>query len=179
MKYTLEFKLECINKFKNGIYVDKPLNCKGSNRNFMSIVREWTKIYDLHGADGLTHTYFNHQWTKDERFNLVAQVLAGKPICQVAFENNINKGQLYHWVRRYREKGVDGLELYIGRKPKAPTMPKKKTKLTKSEKEELKLLRERNEYLEAENAYLKKLDALVTQREAAHPKAKKQKLLKK
>ena len=30
------------------------------------------------------------------------------------------------------------------------------TKLTLSEKEELKLLRQRNEYLEAENAYLKK-----------------------
>ena len=54
-------------------------------------------------------------------------------------------------------------------------MPKKKAKLTPSEREELEILRARNEYLEAENLYLKKLDALVTKREAAHPKAKRQK----
>ena len=46
---------------------------------------------------------------------------------------------------------------------------------TLEHEEELELLRARNEYLEAENAYLKKLDALVSKREAAHPKAKKQK----
>ena len=51
----------------------------------------------------------------------------------------------------------------------------KKTKLSVSEKEELKLLRERNEYLEMENEYLKKLDALVSKREAAEARAKKQK----
>ena len=43
-------------------------------------------------------------------------------------------------------------------------MPKKKVKLTSSEQEELKLLRERNTYLEAENIYLKKLRALVQER---------------
>ena len=52
---------------------------------------------------------------------------------------------------------------------------KDSTKLTKSEKEELILLREKAKYLEMENEYLKKLDALVTKREAAEAKAKKQK----
>ena len=51
----------------------------------------------------------------------------------------------------------------------------KKPKLSISEQEELKLLRERNEYLEMENEYLKKLDALVSKREAAEAKVKKQK----
>ena len=56
---------------------------------------------------------------------------------------------------------------------------KTNTKLTKSEKEELILLREKNKYLEMENEYLKKLDALVTKREAEETKAKKQKSSKK
>ena len=180
MKFTLEFKLECIDKYKKEIHIDVPSNCKSSHHDFMHSVRNWNKIYDKFGVDGLKHNNFNHYWTSEERFKLVAEVLAGKTISQVAIENAINGGQLYQWVRKYRETGIDGLECHKGRKPKVPNMPKKKkVKLAPSEKEELELLRARNEYLEAENIYLKKLDALVTKREAAHPKAKKQKSSKK
>ena len=52
---------------------------------------------------------------------------------------------------------------------------KKRSKLSISEQEELKLLRERNEYLEMEKEYLKKLDALVSKREAAEAKGKNKK----
>lgn len=72
---------------------------------------------------------------------------------------------------------MDGLQCKKGRSTKQLVMKKnnKKTKLSISEQEELKLLRERNEYLEMENEYLKKLDALVSKREAAEAKVKKQK----
>ena len=51
--------------------------------------------------------------------------------------------------------------------------------LTKSEKEELILLRKQNEYLKAENAYLKKLRALIVQKKAGSSvKAKRQSLSK-
>ena len=181
MKYTLEFKLECIDKYKKGIHIDLPPNARCRERDcFMHKVRDWNRLYDLHGIDGLKHNQFNHAWTKEERFKLVAQVLAGKTISQVSFENKVKDSILSSWVRRYREKGINGLELLKGRKPKMPNMPKKrKVKLAPLEKEELELLRARNEYLEAENIYLKKLDALVSKREAAHPKAKKQKSSKK
>ena len=43
---------------------------------------------------------------------------------------------------------------------------KKKRQLTESELDELEMLRKRNEYLEAENALLKKVKALVEEREA-------------
>ena len=105
----------------------------------------------------------------------MARVLAGRSIADVAREAHISSGQLCQWMRRYREKGVDGLECRRGKPPKVPIMPKKKTELTPSEREELEILRARNEYLEAENEYLKKLDALVTEREAARPKARKRK----
>ena len=72
---------------------------------------------------------------------------------------------------------MGGLHCKKGRSTKQLVMKKKtkKTKLSISEQEELKLLRERNEYLEMENEFLKKLDALVSKREAAKAKAKKQK----
>lgn len=179
MKYTLEFKLECIDKYKKGIKIDIPKDIK-HERTFMGYVAHWTKLYDDLGIDGLKHNNFNKEWSVEDRLKLVMKVIAGDSIRGVASKNHINPGQLYQWVRLYREKGIEGLELRKGRKPKVPDMPKKKkVKLAPSEKEELELLRARNEYLEAENAYLKKLDALVSKREAAHPKAKKQKSSKK
>lgn len=61
------------------------------------------------------------------------------------------------WLRKFRHGGYEEL---LATKPKGrpPKMPKKK----KSAKgmTELERLRERVEYLEAENAYLKKLKAL-------------------
>jgi len=175
MKYTLEFKLECIEKHKNGIRIDLPKGLR-SRKSFMCHVRAWTKAYEDLGIEGLMRRNGNRDWTADERLALVAKVLAGRSISDVANEAHINSGQLYQWLRRYREGGMEGLELRRGKPPKVPIMPKrKKNKLAPTEKEELELLRARNEYLEAENLYLKKLDALVTKREAARPKAKKRK----
>lgn len=108
---------------------------------------------------------------------MVAKVLSGDSISSVARNAHINSGQLHRWVRRYCEKGMDGLRCKRGRPSKRIAMKRKdgKPRLSVSEKEELKLLRERNEYLEMENEYLKKLDALVSGREAAEAKARRRK----
>lgn len=175
MKYTLEFKLECVNKYKNGECIPTSDKSKNQRDAFMRQVRDWARLYDDLGIDGLRHSGTNREWAAQDRFGLVAKVLAGRSVSAVAREAHINIGQLFRWVKRYREKGMDGLECRHGRPPKEPIMPKKKAKLNPSEREELEILRARNEYLEAENAYLKKLDALVTEREAARPKARKRK----
>ena len=176
MKYSWEFKLECVNKYKNGEHIST-IGTRRQHNNFMKLVHGWEKIYDDLGIDGLKHPSTNKEWTPEERFELVAKVLAGNSIKSVAKNSYINPGQLYQWIRRYNEKGMDGLQCKQGR-PSGQFVMKKKTKKSKlsvSEKEELKLLRERNEYLEMENEYLKKLDALVSKREAAEAKVKKQK----
>ena len=176
MKYSWEFKLECVNKYKNCEYITHPGTPK-QREGFMNHVREWVKNYDDSGIDGLKHSSKNKDWTPEQRFELVAKVLAGNSIGFVARNAHINSGQLIQWVRRYNEKGMDGLQCKKGRPTKQIVMKKKtkKSKLSVSEQEELKLLRERNEYLEMENEYLKKLDALVSKREAAEARAKKQK----
>ena len=176
MKYSWEFKLECVNKYKNGEYINIS-GSPGFQHNFMNHVRNWVATYDDLGIDGLKHSPTNKNWTPEKRFELVAKVLAGHSIRSVAKNAHIDSGQLIQWVRRYNEKGMDGLQCKKGRPTKQLVMKKKtkKTKLSISEQEELKLLRERNEYLEMENEYLKKLDALVSKREAAETKAKKQK----
>ena len=177
MKYSWEFKLECVDKYKNGEYIATPGKTRNQRKTFLNQVNKWAKNYDDLGINGLKHSSTNKIWTPEKRFELVAKVLAGNSITSVAKNAHINNGQLSQWVRKYNEKGMDGLQCKKGRPTKQLVMKKKnkKTKLSISEQEELKLLRERNEYLEMENEYLKKLDALVSKREAAEAKAKNQK----
>ena len=173
MKYSWEYKLECVNKYKNGRHIEHPI---GKSRNsFMTHVRDWVKSYDDLGIDDLKHSSTNKIWTPEKRFKLVAKVLAGNSITSVAKLSHINPGQLYQLVRKYNESGMNGLQCKKGRPTMKKNNKKKRSKLSISEQEELKLLRERNEYLEMENEYLKKLDALVSKREAAEAKGKNQK----
>ena len=174
MKYTWEFKLECVCKYKNGEYIPTPGKTKYQRDTFMNQVKAWAKAYEDLGVDGLRHSPGNKGWTAEERFELVAKVLAGNSIKSVAKNAHLNSGQLYMWVRRYDERGMEGLQCRKGR-PSMKEKKAKKARLSASEREELKLLRERNEYLEMENEYLKKLDALVSKREAAEAKAKRRK----
>ena len=57
--------------------------------------------------------------------------------------------------------------------PKNTDKSNKIKKLNKSEREELIELRQRNEYLEAELLYLKKLDALIQQKKSQTKKRQK------
>ena len=45
------------------------------------------------------------------RFDLVAKVLSGGSITNVSKNAHIDSGQLYQWVKKYREKGIDGLNV--------------------------------------------------------------------
>ena len=181
MRYSYEFKLECVKNYKEGKPNIKPVWCKLNNHNFITAIETWVRLFDRYGPDGLKHKQFNKVWTSEGRYELVAKVLAGQTITSVAIEEGINSGQLYQWVQKYKQYGYDGLELkHKGRPPKGgyimtKSKKDKPTKLTQSEKEELILLREKERYLEAENAYLKKLAALTVKKKAeSSAKAKKQ-----
>lgn len=156
--------------------ISVPQFSQASRRAFMMHVRLWVKLYDDLGIKGLKHSPNCKDWTPEKRFDLVSKVLAGNSITSTSKEAHIDSGQLYQWVRRYNERGMDGLQCKKGRPSKGFVMKKraKKPKSSVSEQEEIKLLSERNKYLEMENEYLKKLDALVSKREAAEAKVKKQ-----
>ena len=82
-------------------------------------------------------------------------------LLEVALKHLIPPHSLQRWVKAYRLFGEAGL----ARKGTSNGM-KKKRQLTEAELDELEMLRKRNEYLEAENALLKKVRALVEEREA-------------
>ena len=80
---------------------------------------------------------------------------------------NLFKMSVKRWERIYLEEGAAGL--MAERRGRNSTGRPRKKPLGKSVEEDLiaenQRLRERNEYLEAELEYLKKLDALVRERE--------------
>ena len=176
MRYSYEFKRKCVELYYRGEYPDTPDGI--GSRRFHQLVREWVRIEESCGSDALRHNGQTKEWTPEERYALVAQVLAGESVSSVAISAGINAGQLYQWVRKYKIYGYNGLILKKGRKPKDPDMKKvgtrKPPKPNESEYEELIRLRAENEYMKAEIEVIKKEIALREEKEAARLKAKKQ-----
>ena len=175
MRYSYEFKRKCVELYRNGQWPDTPEGIKESN--FKLKVRRWVRIEDECGPEALRHKSQNKEWTAEERYALVAQVLAGKSCLSVAVSAGISNGLLYQWVRKYKELGYNGLvNMKKGRPNKEPQMKKKvnPTPLTESEREELIRLRAEIEYIKAENEVIKKEIALRHEKWAAELKAKKQ-----
>ena len=175
MKYSKEYKLECVEMYREGRYPETPNGL--SKKQFHKTIREWYRIEETAGVEALEHKKQNKLWTAEERYELVAKVLAGQPNKSAAIEAGISTGLLYQWVKRYRIKGYDGLSaMKKGRPPKEAPMKKKElpAELTPSEREETIRLRAENEYLRAENAVIKKEIALREERWAAQLKARKQ-----
>mgnify|MGYP003451835254 FL=1 len=179
MRYSYEFKRQCVELYRQGRWPETP---EGINqRGFRNKVLEWSRIEDSCGPEALRHKNRNKAWTAEERYELVAQVIAGKSNKEVALANGISDGMLYQWVRKYKALGYNGLiNMKKGRPSKEPKMRKNDVpaKLTESEREELIRLRVENEYIKAENEVIKKEIALREEKEAARLKAKKQRLSK-
>ena len=164
MKYTKEFKLDCIRKYKNREHIGDPPGVKP--KSFHDMVVRWVCIYDNLGEDGLDHN--KSKLSVQTIFELIERVESGESYSQVAFSVGRMPDLIIKWHKIYLQDGIDGLKsLKRGRKPM--TVKKPKNDETKSELEKLK---EENEYLRAENEYLKKLNALVQKRKAQEPKKK-------
>lgn len=160
-KYSLQTKLAVVNHYlagKDG--TQRTAERFGVER---TSVRRWVRLWQLHGMEGLS----GKKHTLSPEFKLV---VARAVICdhltarEAAARFNISAERLVHqWVTVYKETGPEGLlNMQRGRhrtmtKPKN-TLPLPDEELDKLSPEEL---RAELRYLRAENAYLKKLKALV------------------
>lgn len=177
MRYSQEYKMNCIELYRNGEWPETPDGIMESN--FRCMVRRWVRMEEANDSDVLKHKNCYKHWTPEEKLELVSQVLAGKANQAVAIEAGISDGMLYQWVRKYKIYGYNGLvDKKKGRKSKNPDMKKRNIhnprKLEESEYEELIRLRAENEYIKAENEVIKKQIALRHEKWAAQLKAKKQ-----
>ncbi len=177
MRYSYEFKRNCVEMYRKGILPEIPDGI--SKDEFRHQVRKWMRMEDAQGPDALRHKGTNKVWTPEEKLVVVSKVLAGESIKSVALNAGISDGMLYQWVRKYKIYGYNGLiAKQKGRKSKNPDMKKvgtrKPSKPNESEYEELIRLRAENEYMKAEMEVIKKEIALREEKEAARLKAKKQ-----
>ena len=175
MKYSYEYKRMCVELYRQGEWPETPEGKQ--QRDFHKMIRRWVRMEEACGSEALRHKNQNKEWTAEQKYELVAQVLAGRSEKETAFSAGINDGQLHQWISRYKMEGYQGLVMRRkGRPPKEIQMKKKiePTELTPSEREEMIRLKARIAYLEAENAVIKKETALREEKWAARLKAKKQ-----
>ena len=177
MRYSYEFKKECVELYKQGKWMETPEGVK--QHMFRDKIRYWSHLVDFHGEEILKHKEHDKKWSAEEKFKLISKVLAGNSYEPVAIEAGISDGQLYTWVNKYKKFGYNSLE--IKKRGRQPKMKEKNENtniepkpLNESEREELIRLREENEYLRTVQAVEKKLDALRREKYAAYLKAKKQ-----
>ena len=174
MKYSYEYKRMCVEMYRKGKWAETPDGIQ--KENFHKMIQGWSRIEESCGPDALQHKNQNKVWTAEEKYELVAKVMAGASCKGTAYAAGIDSGLLYQWVQRYKIEGYEGLVAkQKGRPPKEPAMKKKivPAKLTPSEREEMIRLRAENERLRAEITVVKKEIALREERCAAQLKAKR------
>ena len=167
MRFTKEFKLECVRKYKAGEHIDDPGGCK--HGTFTHSVRVWARMYDALGEEGLEHRM--REWPWQDKMALVQRALGGESLTSVANASGIQACLLSKWLKTYREAGLDGLKSSM-RKGRRPPRMRSKPKPPNGPKKTADELERENEELRAENEYLKKLSALVQGRKGRRPKRK-------
>ena len=166
MKLTLEDKIKIIELRKQGIgYGTIAKRFKVRDTTIEGI---WYR-YEKHGIEGINHPSKNRKYSARLKLEIINRVLQGESKTRLAALYNLpGPGTIVLWMKKYEELGYNGLEGEQGRPRGRPNImtkeEKKNTPLNNEEREELIRLRKEKEYLEMENAYLKKLDALVKER---------------
>ena len=102
MRFTKEFKLECIRKYKSGERIDDPGGCKHST--FCHMVLQWVRIYNALGEAGLEHKKPKRSWKN--KMDMIQRVLDGESITEVACSNSLHESLLSKWLKIYQEFGI-------------------------------------------------------------------------
>lgn len=174
MQHTEQFKLAVVERYLKG---SEGLQLVAWEYGIeKTMLRRWVLWYQTHGSAGLRQrqprpydacfkmTVLQHMWDNALSYTQTAAVF-----------NVRNAQSIADWERRYREGGALMLERARKRPSTVTQAPTSKpAPAPDQDQRSREELLEELEYLRAENAYLKKLDALVQakQKSAAQKKRK-------
>jgi transposase len=167
-KYSQEFKLKVVHTYLSGSAGQREIAT--SFQIGRTQLRDWLFAYESHGVAGLEP----HQQQRSYSTEFKLSVLAHRRIHYLSLQETAaffsipSFSTIYDWEQRYNQGGIKAFVDHRGRPQKmkksndidpASTTPKALIPQTQAE-----LLRE-IEYLKAENAYLKKLEALILKKQ--------------
>ena len=161
--YSREFKTEVVEYYLSGkgSYQDV---CKLFRIRATRTLRTWIKLYNGHElkaspGGGIIMTK-GRKTTFEERIEIVSECLkAGQNYEETAEKYQVSYQQVYQWVHKYKEKGIDGLIDRRGR-----TKPVSEMSELEKIKAENKILKAQLERKELENIFLKKVDEIERRR---------------
>ena len=162
-KYSAELKIKAVQSYLNGegglctvckkygILNEKQLRCwilwYNGHREFKERTSARGEIYMTKGR----------KTTQEERAEIVAFCIEHNYDYGLTVETyKVSYQQIYAWVRKYEEGGVDKLKDNRGR-----TKPVEEMSEIEKLKAEMKILEAKNRQLEIENEFIKKLQELI------------------
>ena len=160
-KYSKEFKLEVVK-----YCVEKHHSSYDAAREFSipspTPIKQWIRKYKEHGIEGLVKQE-KSSYSGEFKQNVVEYMHTNHlSATETAIHFNLgNANHVLKWERIYYEEGPQGL--YVERRGRSKNMSSKPRKKKLSKEVEEDLIAE-NQRLRMENAYLKKLQALVQER---------------
>jgi len=92
MKYDYAFKLNAVEMYRTGQWIDTPDGI--GQKNFRKRIVQWSRIADIYGLDYLRHPATCRERSAEYRYQLVARVLAGESQKSVAISAGIGSGLL-------------------------------------------------------------------------------------
>lgn len=156
--HSFEEKLNIVSKIEQGIPLCRLVSEYNLDRK---MVREWFRKYELYGESGL-QKQCNVKASYEIKEEAVLLFLdKGLPLSDIGLRYGVSRSQLRKWINLYNNG--------ILSQPVARGRPRKNMGRSKKEKEpvsELDKLHAENARLKAELALLKKVRALVEEREA-------------
>ena len=161
-KYSNELKRQAIEAYQRREGSLREI-CKKYGITNHSILIDWIKWYNGHkeikersAAKGEIYMTKGRKTTQEERAEIVAFCIEHNKDYGLTVETyNVSYQQIYAWVRKYEEGGVDKLRDNRGR-----TKPAEEMTEVEKLKAEMKILEAKNRQLEIENAFIKKLQEL-------------------
>lgn len=120
MKYSFDEKLKAVKlHLENGscLYPER-CDTKGRKSTYLNQVKFWEAQYLLKGEEGIRHPEKNSSHSPEEKYGIIRpEMLYEISLVQQSRKTGINQGQLGSWIKKYREKGMDGLKCSkLGRK---------------------------------------------------------------
>ena len=161
-KYSEELKVAAVSEYLNGVG-SQAFICKKYGISPRGVLQKWINLYNSHrelrpsrGRGSDIYMTKGRNTTYEERVEIVSYCIGqGNDYAATIEKYGVSYQQIYGWVRKYNEKGAEGLVDKRGKR-------KPESEMTELEKlrAENKMLEARNKRLETENAVLKKLEEI-------------------